>query len=91
MSPSRLLANIQAICTIVPTKVPKKWSNIRSISIKTTNSVALPIYNKTPEELEQIRMLAREDKNDVVEVKEVEDEDADDNDKGKSKGENARQ
>ncbi len=85
MSPSKLLANIHAICTIVPTKVPHKWSNIRSISIKTTNSVALPVYNKTPEELEQIRILAKEDKHDVVEVKGVEEENACDN-KGKSKG-----
>ncbi len=85
MSPSKLLANIHAICTIVPTKVPHKWSNIRSISIKTTNSVALPVYNKTPEELEQIRILAKEDKHDVVEVKEVEEVSACE---GKSKGKN---
>ena len=81
MSPSKLLANIQAVCTVVPTKVPQKWSNVRSISIKTTNSVALPIYNKTPEELEQIRMLAREDKHDVVEAKLVTDVNADDDER----------
>ncbi|KAL7431540.1 hypothetical protein ACHAXH_001517, partial [Discostella pseudostelligera] len=84
MPPSKLLANIEAICTIVPIKVPHKWSNIRAISIKTTNSVALPIYNKTPEELEQIRILAREDKHEVVEEKSVADEDAEE-EKGKSK------
>ena len=87
MSPSKLLANIQAVCTVVPSKVPQRWSNVRSISIKTTNSVALPIYNKTPEELEQIRMLAREDKHDVVEAKLVTDVNADD-DERKSKGKN---
>ena len=61
MSPTKLLSNITSVTSLVPTKVPRKWSNIKSISIKTTNSVALPIYNKTPEELELIRMLAKED------------------------------
>lgn len=61
MPPSKLLANVEAICSAVPAKVPRKWSNVRSISIKTSASVALPIYNKTPEELEQIMRLAREE------------------------------
>ena len=68
MPPAKLLANIQSICSVVPTKVPRKWSNIRSISIKTTSSVALPVYNKTPEELEQLMSLARGDKQLVKEV-----------------------
>jgi ribosome biogenesis protein UTP30 len=55
MSPSHLQANINGICTQAPLKVPRKWANIKSISIKTTSSVALPIYNKTLEELEEIR------------------------------------
>ena len=59
MSPSKLLDNIMSVCSEVPTKVPRKWSNVRSVSIKTTNSVALPIYNKTPEELAHIERLAR--------------------------------
>ena len=59
MSPSKLLENIMSVCSEVPTKVPRKWSNVRSVSIKTTNSVALPIYNKTPEELAHIARLAR--------------------------------
>lgn len=55
MSPSHLESNIKAICLQAPLKVPRKWANIKSISIKTTSSVALPIYNKTLEELEEIR------------------------------------
>jgi len=58
MPPSNLHSNILAICTAAPLKVPRKWANIKSISIKTTNSVALPVYNKTLEELEEIRLLA---------------------------------
>jgi len=62
MPPSKLIANIQSICSNVPSNVPRKWSNIGSISIKTSASVALPIYNKTPEELEQIMKLAKDEK-----------------------------
>lgn len=58
MSPTHLQSNIESICTQVPLKVPRKWANIKSISIKTTSSVALPIYNKTLEELELIRGMA---------------------------------
>mmetsp|Transcript_31988 Transcript_31988/g.67698 ORF Transcript_31988/g.67698 Transcript_31988/m.67698 type:complete len:576 (+) Transcript_31988:104-1831(+) len=66
MPPAKLLSNIQSICSDVPTKVPRKWSNIRSISIKTSASVALPIYNKTPEELEEIMKLAKEEEKQIV-------------------------
>jgi len=65
MSPTKLIDNITSITSLVPTKVPRKWSNIRSISVKTTNSVALPIYNKTHEELEVIKLLAKEEKEQV--------------------------
>merc|ERR1711966_503078 len=62
MPPSNLVSNVLSICSTVPTKVPRKWLNIRSISLKTTASVALPIYNKTPEELEQLFELAKTEK-----------------------------
>ncbi|KAL7472177.1 hypothetical protein ACHAXS_012508 [Conticribra weissflogii] len=62
MSPSRLVENIAAIAEKAPSKVPRKWANVKSISIKTTNSVALPIYNKSPEEIEQLLYLARVEK-----------------------------
>mmetsp|Transcript_16570 Transcript_16570/g.34848 ORF Transcript_16570/g.34848 Transcript_16570/m.34848 type:complete len:525 (-) Transcript_16570:213-1787(-) len=82
MPPAKLLSNIQSICSLAPTKVPRKWSNVRSISIKTSSSVSLPIYNKTPEELEEIMRLAKEEKEVAAkEEKEVED----DGEKGKKK------
>ncbi|KAL3822466.1 hypothetical protein ACHAXA_006894 [Cyclostephanos tholiformis] len=59
MMSGKLLDNISSVCSLVPNKVPRKWNNIKSICIKTTNSLALPIYNKTPEELAQIARLAR--------------------------------
>jgi ribosome biogenesis protein UTP30 len=39
-------------------RIPRQWANVRSIGIKTTESTALPIYNKTPTELMQIAELA---------------------------------
>jgi len=78
MSPSKLLENIMSVCSEVPTKVPRKWSNVRSVSIKTTNSVALPIYNKTPEELAHIARLARVGEKDRAGEEEGEDMDGDD-------------
>jgi ribosome biogenesis protein UTP30 len=59
MSSDKLLDNITAVCESVPMKVPRKWCNVRSISIKTVDSVALPVYNRTPEELEHIAQLAK--------------------------------
>jgi ribosome biogenesis protein UTP30 len=72
MSETKLLENIQSIAQVVPEKVPKKWSNIRSVSIKTSNSVALPIYNKTPQELEEIMRLAKEESKQAFENAEEE-------------------
>jgi hypothetical protein len=30
--------------------IPGKWSNVQSLSLRTTNSVALPFYNSMPHE-----------------------------------------
>lgn len=59
MSSSKLVQNIEAITENAVANLPRKWANIRSISIKTPNSVALPVYNKTPAELIEITRLAR--------------------------------
>jgi len=58
MDPKRLAENVMAIAQEVPLKVPRKWANIRSIAIKTTESTSLPIYNKTPQELQEIAKMA---------------------------------
>lgn len=86
MPSPQLEANIKAICTQAPLKVPRKWSNIKSISIKTTSSVALPVYNKTLEELEEIRALAGTDA-DVVNAEKTVDEKAEKLDKEKKRKE----
>lgn len=50
--------NIQAIVASAIDKIPSKWANVRSIAIKLPDSTSLPVYNKTPEELEEIARLA---------------------------------
>ena len=58
MNTEKLRKNVESIISDAVMKVPKKWTNIQAISIKTSKSVALPIYNKTPEELEELAKLA---------------------------------
>lgn len=72
MDATKLLENIQSIAQVVPGKVPRKWANIRSVSIKTSASVALPIYNKTPQELEEIMRLAQEEPEQAAEEEKIE-------------------
>lgn len=52
MPTRNLTENIDAIIVNAASHIPRKWGNIAAISIKTNKSVALPIYNKTPEDLE---------------------------------------
>lgn len=49
MTDLQVAENITRSINDIVSKLPKKWSNIRSISIKTSDSVALPIYNKLPD------------------------------------------
>jgi|AntRauTorckE5430_2_1112549.scaffolds.fasta_scaffold00168_10 ribosome biogenesis protein UTP30 len=53
-----LVANATAIVENAAAHIPRKWSNISAINVKTSQSVALPIYNKTREELEEIAKIA---------------------------------
>jgi ribosome biogenesis protein UTP30 len=55
-----LVSNANAIIENAVEHIPRKWSNVSSINIKTSQSVALPVYNKTREELEEISRLAKQ-------------------------------
>lgn len=50
--------NVQAIIANAINKIPSKWANVRSVSIKLPDSTSLPVYSKTPEELEEIVRLS---------------------------------
>lgn len=58
MDEKKLVQNIVAITENAVEKIPRKWANIRSISIKTPESTSLPFYHKLPEELLEIAKLA---------------------------------
>lgn len=58
-----LAENAAAIVENAAQKIPRKWANVCAIHIKTSHSVALPIYNKTREQLEEISQLAKVDSN----------------------------
>jgi len=59
MSSDKILENISAVVNGAIEHIPRKWGNVSAINIKTSNSMALPIYNKTREELEEITRLAK--------------------------------
>ncbi|GAX25937.1 ribosome biogenesis protein UTP30 [Fistulifera solaris] len=59
MSRDALVDNLVALATSTPEKLPRQWANVRSMAIKTSKSTALPIYNRTPEQLMEIAKLAK--------------------------------
>ncbi|KAJ3340123.1 UDP-glucose-4-epimerase [Gonapodya sp. JEL0774] len=50
-SAEQLTANILSVLnTIVSSHIPRKWANVQSVHVKTSESVSLPVYNALPEE-----------------------------------------
>ncbi|TPX69033.1 hypothetical protein SpCBS45565_g02685 [Spizellomyces sp. 'palustris'] len=45
----QLIENVMQAVSEIAKKIPKKWNNILSIHLKTTDSIALPIYNSLPD------------------------------------------
>jgi ribosome biogenesis protein UTP30 len=62
MTCQQLTENILEIAKGSVPHMPLKWANIQNIAIKTPESVALPIYNKTPDVLREIAVAAGVDK-----------------------------
>ncbi|ORX98258.1 ribosomal protein L1 [Basidiobolus meristosporus CBS 931.73] len=55
-SAQEVAENIDHAINHVVEKIPKKWKNIQSLHIKTTESVALPIFNSLPDEVNSIQI-----------------------------------
>ncbi|OZJ02172.1 hypothetical protein BZG36_04803 [Bifiguratus adelaidae] len=53
-----ILDNLLTALPFVIDKVPKKWRNIQSLHIKTSESLSLPIYNSLPDEAKSIVPVA---------------------------------
>lgn len=45
MTEDQTVDNLMAGIAAVVDKIPKKWKNVKAINIKSTNSVALPVYS----------------------------------------------
>ncbi|KND01148.1 uncharacterized protein SPPG_04240 [Spizellomyces punctatus DAOM BR117] len=45
----QLIENVMQAVSEIAKKIPKKWNNILSIHLKTTDSIALPIFNSLPD------------------------------------------
>jgi ribosome biogenesis protein UTP30 len=58
MDAMKIVENIMAITEKAVPKMPRKWSNVQLIGVKTADSTSLPVYNKTPEALREIAKLA---------------------------------
>lgn len=45
MTEDQVLENLMTALPAVVDKIPKKWKNVKSINIKTSDSIALPVYS----------------------------------------------
>ncbi|CAG8447819.1 166_t:CDS:2 [Funneliformis caledonium] len=48
MTSKQILENLEMAIPVIVDKIPRKWKNIQSLQIKTTESISLPIYNSLP-------------------------------------------
>ncbi|KAK9765032.1 proteasome-interacting protein cic1 [Basidiobolus ranarum] len=55
-SAQEVAENIDYAITHIVEKIPKKWKNIQSLHIKTTESIALPIFNSLPDDVNTIQI-----------------------------------
>jgi ribosome biogenesis protein UTP30 len=49
MEEEQVIDNVMAVIDKAVEKIPKKWGNMRSLHLKSVDSVALPIYQAVPE------------------------------------------
>jgi len=73
----QLVENILQGTDSIVSKIPKKWKNIQSIHLKTTESIALPIYTVLPDGVPRIQPQGEEKietKEEEVEEEEEEEE-----------------
>jgi ribosome biogenesis protein UTP30 len=50
LTEEQIIENINIAVTGLIEKIPRKWKNIQSVHLKTSESIALPLYNSLPEE-----------------------------------------
>ncbi|KAF9898967.1 hypothetical protein BX616_003409, partial [Lobosporangium transversale] len=47
-TPAEITANIETAIPHIVAKIPRQWKNIQAINLKTSSSIALPIFNSLP-------------------------------------------
>ncbi|XP_022854965.1 putative ribosome biogenesis protein C8F11.04 [Olea europaea var. sylvestris] len=76
MEKEEIVENVVSVVEAVAEKVPKKWNGVRSLHLKFSDSVALPIYQALPDmklKIDGIRESKKEDE-EVVDNKDKENE-----------------
>ena len=48
MTPEQCVENVLAVVSKLVEHIPKKWSNVQALHLKTSDSAALPIYQRAP-------------------------------------------
>jgi len=72
--PSQIFENLQTALPRIVEKIPRKWKNIQSLHVKTSDSISLPIYNSLPDEpsviktgKKEVKAIEKDDKEELVE------------------------
>ena len=48
MTPGQCVDNVLTVVSKLVEHIPKKWSNVQALHLKTSDSAALPIYQRAP-------------------------------------------
>ena len=65
MSPDEIITNIMDGVSEIAKIIPRGWTNIQSLNIKSSNSIALPIHTSLPDNIEAILKEPRTQKRKV--------------------------
>lgn len=90
MTATQIVDNCNAAASNAVKRLPRKWHNVVQISIKTNESVSLPLYLMTPQQIKAARSTLRtkggdKEKNEPSSNKRSLDDDDDDESKKKTK------
>lgn len=58
MKVDELVENIKSAATVIGEKLPKKWKNVKLLHLKTTSSVALPIFTSNISNVDDLDTLS---------------------------------
>jgi ribosome biogenesis protein UTP30 len=93
MGAAAVVDNVLAVLVGVVGRIPKKWANVQAVYLKTSESVALPVYQTLPDKPVRIEGAAAADEEggseEGAESSEEEEEVAEQQQRGKGKGKGA--